>query len=166
MNIKFGECFLLHSGKKLFVSLSPIYIHADKNHRTVKCGYCFIWFCQSPRRRNIDYNSSQLGTAQGSLHSLLDYDVFSSTVTDLILIYESGTFSISVVHWLKVYSWTLNSPMNKSMVDDTNMNVSNHDCLTTNLRIIYMSSYNCVWTQDTTFNPTVGVLVCCHRDMH
>jgi hypothetical protein len=32
--------------------------------------------------------------------------VFSSTVTDLVLIYESVTSSASVVRWL---SWTLNS---------------------------------------------------------
>jgi hypothetical protein len=34
--------------------------------------------------------------------------VFSSTVTDLVLIYESDTSSASVVHWLTLHSWTLN----------------------------------------------------------
>jgi hypothetical protein len=35
--------------------------------------------------------------------------VFSSTVTDLVLIYESVTSSASVVRWLTLHSWTLNS---------------------------------------------------------
>jgi hypothetical protein len=34
--------------------------------------------------------------------------VFSSTVTDLVLIYESVTPSDSIVHWLTLHSWTLN----------------------------------------------------------
>jgi hypothetical protein len=33
---------------------------------------------------------------------------FPSTVTDLVLIYESVTSSASVVHWLTLHSWTLN----------------------------------------------------------
>jgi hypothetical protein len=33
--------------------------------------------------------------------------VFSSTVTDLVLIYELVTSSASVVHWLTLYRWTL-----------------------------------------------------------
>jgi hypothetical protein len=35
--------------------------------------------------------------------------VCSSTVTDLVLIYESTTSSSSVVGWLTINSWTLNS---------------------------------------------------------
>jgi hypothetical protein len=35
--------------------------------------------------------------------------VFSSTVTDLVLIYESVTSSASVVRWLTLHSWTLSS---------------------------------------------------------
>jgi hypothetical protein len=34
--------------------------------------------------------------------------VFSSIVTDLVLIYESVTFSASVVRWLTLHSWNLN----------------------------------------------------------
>jgi predicted transcriptional regulator len=34
--------------------------------------------------------------------------VFFSTVTDLVLIYESAISSASVVHWLALLSWTLN----------------------------------------------------------
>jgi hypothetical protein len=46
-------------------------------------------------------------TAYDSLHSLLDYEChlssLSSTVTDLVLIYESVTSS-SVVCWLTLHS--------------------------------------------------------------
>jgi hypothetical protein len=38
--------------------------------------------------------------------------VFSSTLTDLVLIYESVTSSASVVCWLTLHSWTLNSLTN------------------------------------------------------
>jgi hypothetical protein len=34
--------------------------------------------------------------------------VFSSTVTDFVLIYESVTSSASVVRWLTLHSWTFN----------------------------------------------------------
>jgi hypothetical protein len=34
--------------------------------------------------------------------------VFSSAMTDLVLIYESVTSSVSVVRWLILHSWTLN----------------------------------------------------------
>jgi hypothetical protein len=34
--------------------------------------------------------------------------VFSSTVTDLVLIYESVTSSASIVRWITLHSWTLN----------------------------------------------------------
>jgi hypothetical protein len=34
--------------------------------------------------------------------------VFSSTVTDLVPIYESVTSSASVVRWLALHNWTLN----------------------------------------------------------
>jgi hypothetical protein len=38
--------------------------------------------------------------------------VFSSTLTNLILIYESVTFSVSVVRWLTLHSWTRHSLTN------------------------------------------------------
>jgi hypothetical protein len=34
--------------------------------------------------------------------------VFSSPVTDLVLIYESVTSSASIVRWLRLHSWTIN----------------------------------------------------------
>jgi hypothetical protein len=40
--------------------------------------------------------------------------IFSSTVTDLVLIYEMVTSSTTVVCWLTLHSWTLNSLMNES----------------------------------------------------
>jgi hypothetical protein len=45
--------------------------------------------------------------------------VFSSTVTDLVLIYESITSSASVVRWLTLHSWTLNS-----LTTDLRLNLS------------------------------------------
>jgi hypothetical protein len=39
---------------------------------------------------------------------------FPSTVTDLVLIYESVTSSASVFRWLTLHSWTLNSLTNES----------------------------------------------------
>jgi hypothetical protein len=38
--------------------------------------------------------------------------VCSSAVTDFVLIYESVTCSASVVRWLTLHSWTLNTLMN------------------------------------------------------
>jgi hypothetical protein len=46
--------------------------------------------------------------------------VFSSTVTDLVLIYESVTSSASVVLWLTFHRWTLNSLTNESLKSLTN----------------------------------------------
>jgi hypothetical protein len=47
-------------------------------------------------------------TAKDSLHSLLDYkclvSILSSTVTDLVLVYESATSSAAVVRWLTLHS--------------------------------------------------------------
>jgi hypothetical protein len=48
-------------------------------------------------------------TVYDSLHSLLDYGCLLFCVTDLVLIYESLTSSASVVRWLTLHSWTLNS---------------------------------------------------------
>jgi hypothetical protein len=62
----------------------------------------------------IDYDSSQSVTAQDSLHSLLDYECLLFHCDDLALIYESATSSPSVVRWLALHSWTLNSLTNES----------------------------------------------------
>jgi hypothetical protein len=53
----------------------------------------------------INYNSSR------SITRSIPYwttSVFSSTVTDLVLVYESVTSSASVVRWVALHSWTLN----------------------------------------------------------
>jgi hypothetical protein len=68
----------------------------------------------------IGYNSSQSVTAEKSSIPHWTTSIFSSTVTDLVLIYKSVTFSASVVHWLTLHSWTLNywtlsSLMNESV---------------------------------------------------
>jgi hypothetical protein len=45
--------------------------------------------------------------------------VFSSAVTDLVLIYESVTSSASVVRWLALHSWTLNSLTNELRLNES-----------------------------------------------
>jgi hypothetical protein len=61
---------------------------------------------------HFDYNYSQLWelTINGCLR-LAPFlrNVFSFTVTDLVLIYESVTSSSSVVRLLTLHNWTLNS---------------------------------------------------------
>jgi hypothetical protein len=42
----------------------------------------------------------------------MNTSVFSSTLTDLVPIYESVTSSASVVRWLTLHSWTLNNASN------------------------------------------------------
>jgi hypothetical protein len=46
----------------------------------------------------INYGSSQSVIAFDSLHSLLGYEYFSSTVTDLVLIYESDTSTAATLN--------------------------------------------------------------------
>jgi hypothetical protein len=46
--------------------------------------------------------------------------VFSSTATDLALIYESATSSASVIRWLRLRSWTLKSLTNSFLNSLTN----------------------------------------------
>jgi hypothetical protein len=74
--------------------------------------------------------------------------VFSSTVTDLVLIYESVTSSASVVRWLTLHSWTLNY--------DSRPLLRMKD-----LRINYVSSfYTSVRTEYRTLPSTVHVILC------
>jgi hypothetical protein len=54
----------------------------------------------------INYTSSQSMTKTCSIPNQAT-DVFFSTVTGLVLIYESVTSSASVVRWLTLHSWTL-----------------------------------------------------------
>jgi hypothetical protein len=59
------------------------------------------------------------------IYSLITIDYNSSqSVTDLVLIYKSVTSSASIVRWLTLHSWTLNSLTNKSplMTDASSMN--------------------------------------------
>jgi hypothetical protein len=48
MAIKLGERFLLHSGKNLFFSPSPTYVHEDKNHKTVSVAVISYGFVSHP----------------------------------------------------------------------------------------------------------------------
>jgi hypothetical protein len=48
--------------------------------------------------------------------------VFSFAVTDLVLIYESVTSSASIVRWLTLHSWTLNSLTNSEWLISPELN--------------------------------------------
>jgi hypothetical protein len=67
--------------------------------------------------------------------------VFSSTVTDLVLIYESVTSSASFDRWLKIHSWTLNfwilfdDWLKNELTDDASTKALNDDWLTTDVRV-------------------------------
>jgi hypothetical protein len=87
----------------------------------------------------------------------------SSNVTDLVMIYESVTFSASVICWLTLHSWTLNSLTNdwlrNELVDDSSTTES----------INYLSSfYKSGRTDERPLPPTVRALVCfirCHKNV-
>jgi hypothetical protein len=55
----------------------------------------------------VNHNSSQSMTVSDSLHFLLNYECLLFCMIDLVLIYESITSSVSVVHWSTLHSWTL-----------------------------------------------------------
>jgi hypothetical protein len=109
------------------------------------------------------YNSSQSMTKTRSI-PYRTTSVFSSTVTDLVLIYESVTSSASVVRWLILHSWTFNSRM--SNLNDDRLTNELVDDSSKNESINYVSSiYNSGRTKDTTLSPTFRVLFCfirCH----
>jgi hypothetical protein len=82
----------------------------------------------------------------------------SYNVTDLVLIYESVTSSASVVHWLTLHSWTLNSLTNESLftTNDSSTNESRRLLVDGSLlRMNYMSFYNLVRTAERTLPWTV-----------
>jgi hypothetical protein len=84
--------------------------------------------------------------------------VFSSAVTDLVLIYESVTSSASVVRWLTLHSWTLNSLTNEPRL--------NYDSLATELSWTELTSRR---TEYKSPSPTVRVLLCfihCHGNVY
>jgi hypothetical protein len=62
----------------------------------------------------INYNSSNPWLPKTRSVPYWTKSVSFSTVTDLVLIYESVTSSVSVVRWLTLHSWTLNSLSNES----------------------------------------------------
>jgi hypothetical protein len=70
-----------------------------------------IGFIDTSVTITVNYNSSQWPPKTRSI-PYCTTSVFSSAVTDLGLIYESATSSASVVRWLTLHSWTLNSLTN------------------------------------------------------
>jgi hypothetical protein len=99
----------------------------------------------------------------------LDYECLvsslSSTVTDLVLIYESVTSSASVVRWLTLHSWTLNSTQ---LLNFWTLLRLNHKSFTTE-SIYYMSSlhnFRMNWIEINNFNSSrYCVLICCCGNM-
>jgi hypothetical protein len=55
----------------------------------------------------LNYNTCDSSQSVTKTHSIPPWttSVFSFTVTDLVLIYESVTSSISIVRWLTLHSW-------------------------------------------------------------
>jgi hypothetical protein len=79
--------------------------------RIVRCSGLVDWnylaLLLQSRILTINYRSSQLMTVL-RLAPFLPGIRVSSIVSDLVLIYETVTSSVSVVRWLSLHSWTLN----------------------------------------------------------
>jgi hypothetical protein len=73
-------------------------------------------------------------------------NVFSSIVTDLVLIYETATSSVSVVRWLTLHSWILNHDCNLTDFSFTT------EWLTNQLRVLLYLGAN--RTENTTFSSS------------
>jgi hypothetical protein len=87
----------------------------------------------------------------------LTTSVFSSTLTDLALIYETVTSSVSVVRWLPLHSWTLNW-LTDALNDDCLSNELVDDCSTTDSSNYVSSFYNSLRTADRTLSWIVHLL--------
>jgi hypothetical protein len=75
--------------------------------RDEKNGFWIGWLTLLVKLQSIIAAHSQLLSKTRSF-PYWTTSVFSSTVTDLVLIYESVTSSASIFRWLTLHSWTLN----------------------------------------------------------
>lgn len=83
---------------------------------------------------------------------------FSSTVTDLGLIYKSVTSLAYFVRWLAFHSWTLNHDCNLTDLSSTN------DCRLSQICVLLYLGEN--WLHDTTSNSSsVTVSISCRRNV-
>jgi hypothetical protein len=92
--------------------------------------------------------------------------VFSSLVTDLVLIYKSVTSSTSVVHWLTLHSWTLNRDWNLDLMTPVWL-LRMTAVLRMLLELTNELFYNLRKTCKRPPPPTVCVLIrfiCCHNN--
>jgi hypothetical protein len=94
----------------------------------------------------ISYNSSQSMAKTRSI-PYWTTSVFTSTVTDLVLIYESITSSAHVVRWLTPNDWSLNSSeVLNSLTNDecrmkTHLRITEDKCQMKNECVLSLESY-------------------------
>jgi hypothetical protein len=91
-----------------------------------------------------NYNSSHRWLSRTPSIPYWTTSVFSSTVTDSVLIHESVTSSASVVRWLTLHSWTL---LTNADFCTTEYSRTNASCNWLE-RINYVSFYKSVLTED------------------
>jgi hypothetical protein len=110
---------------------NPVYSHTHTRDNTEMCiwKYCYVsgvpWLVITGSGSDdwiywrlllqsllitINYNSSQSVTKTRSI-PYWTMSIFCSSVTDLLLIYESITSSASAVRWLTLHCWTLSSTL-------------------------------------------------------
>jgi hypothetical protein len=109
---------------------------------------------------SINYNSSNRWLSTTCPIPSWTTSAFSSTVTDLILIYDSVTSSVSVVRCLTLHSWAPNSLTNKSAFTNDRLKNELVDYSSTNESINYVSSfYNSERTEGRPSPRTVRLLL-------
>jgi hypothetical protein len=120
----------------------------------------WIYWCLllQPLLISINYNSSQSMTACDSLHCLLDYECLlsslSSTVTDLVLIYQLVTSSASVVRRLTLHRWTMNPTQ---LLNFWTLLRLHHDDWINYVSSLY--NFRANWIQITTLNGS-SIILC------
>jgi hypothetical protein len=118
------------------VPIQPKSIHAVTYHSQKIRTHPYTFWCPSRRSVLLPYSLT--------VRSFRNFGPLSSIVTDLVLIYESATSSVSDVRWLTRHSWTLN-----------------HDGTLTDLRINHAFSLSTmVRTEYRTLPSTVHVIRC------
>jgi hypothetical protein len=119
---------------------------------TNNCGFWIGWLDllpQSLELKSITTVHNQCLPKTGAI-PYWTTSVFSSTVTDLALIYESVTSSASVIRWWTLHSWTLNFWIAFSIILRLNDSITcdfwNHSRSVT-LRLVLLPPVSLFWRQ-------------------